>query len=254
MPDPAPPETAPRTVIVGDIHGCFDELEALLAHVGLRPTDRLVTIGDAIVKGPKPREVLDLLLGRPNTTCLMGNMEWRLLEEADSTKRLARLPPAYAETLQRLGAKRWRDYREAIADWPLHLDLGDVLCVHAGVRPGLAIEEHAPEDLVSLRQVEAPRANGKASQHRPWWELYAGPRTVVFGHTVFAEPLVTRWAIGLDTGCVYGGHLSALVLPGREIVRVPAQRVHWPQPSKAFLQRRNPHLDGRVPNAAPRSE
>jgi serine/threonine protein phosphatase 1 len=230
-----------RTVVVGDIHGCFAELMDLTERVGLRPADHLVAIGDAIVKGPQPREVVEFLLDRPNTTCLIGNMEWRLLEEATS-KKLHRLPSAYIETLEALGTKRWKQCLDRLADWPLSLDLGEAVAVHAGVRPGVPLDEQRPHDLVHIRHVEVSKENGRPAGSRPWWRLYEGPKLVLFGHTVFPEPLVTPFAIGLDTGCVYGGHLSACILPGREIVQVPARTVHWPKASKAFVQKKNPLL------------
>jgi hypothetical protein len=72
------------------------------------------------------------------------------------------------------------------------------------------------------------------AESRPWWEFYQGPPVVIFGHSVLPAPLVTEWAIGLDTGCVYGGHLTALVLPERKIVQVPARAVYHRSAPQGF--------------------
>jgi hypothetical protein len=226
---------AGRTVIVGDVHGCFDELTDLFEKVRLQPADHLVMIGDTVVKGPKPREVLRCVLARPRTTCLLGNMEWRLLEACDRGLQ-HRLPRAHLETLQTLQGG-WDEIEASMRTWPLTLDLGDVLCIHAGLRPGRSLAEQTLHDLLHLRRVKVGGVCGPTTA-KPWWELHSGPPTVVFGHSVLAAPLVTRWTIGIDTGCVYGGHLTAITLPDREIIQVPARATHFSIVPRALERRR----------------
>jgi hypothetical protein len=158
---------AGRTVIVGDVHGCFDELTDLFEKVRLQPADHLVMIGDTVVKGPKPREVLRCVLARPRTTCLLGNMEWRLLEACDRGLQ-HRLPRAHLETLQTLQGG-WDEIEASMRTWPLTLDLGDVLCIHAGLRPGRSLAEQPLHDLLHLRRVKVGGVCGPTTA-KPWWE------------------------------------------------------------------------------------
>ena len=68
-----------------------------------------------------------------------------------------------------------------------------------------------------------------------WFESYEGPPRVFFGHTVLAEPLVTEWAVGLDTGCVHGGKLTAYDCETEEVVSVPAERTYRPRSDDKVL-------------------
>lgn len=213
-----------RTIIVGDIHGCIDELRDLLSAVALRPEDHLVTLGDTISKGPDSRGVLEFLLTRPRTTCLLGNMEWRLLQ-ADREDCLHTLPEALRETLESFG-REWPRLREAMRRWPLWHSEVEHLCVHAGLRPGRRLEDQTAHDLLHIRRVKGRQGSCPVTLSKPWWELHTGPPVVVFGHTPMPSPLVSRWALGLDTGCVTGGHLTALVLPERRLIQVPARRAY----------------------------
>jgi hypothetical protein len=111
-----------------------------------------------------------------------------------------------------------------IARMPLYIELDAYLVVHAGIRPGRAINEQTLEDLTELRSVDGPTPGSRTGT--PWFECYDGEKKVIFGHWVFDSPLVRKNVIGLDTGCVYGGFLSAVVLPEQRIVSVPARRAY----------------------------
>jgi hypothetical protein len=104
---------------------------------------------------------------------------------------------------------------------PLWADLPEhgVRVVHAGVVPGIELDDVPPEALVKIRTIDAKgRWSDDADAGPVWGALYAGPPHVVFGHNAQAEPQLHAWATGLDTGCVYGGRLTALVLDKGEPV------------------------------------
>jgi diadenosine tetraphosphatase ApaH/serine/threonine PP2A family protein phosphatase len=113
---------------------------------------------------------------------------------------------------------------ERISRFPPYLDLGDYVVVHAGIRPGWPLEKQTLEDLTQLRVLND--ANTEGGVATPWYERYRGDKTVIFGHTVFATPLLNKNAIGIDTGCVYGGSLTAVVLPERRLVSMPAVKAY----------------------------
>jgi hypothetical protein len=111
--------------------------------------------------------------------------------------------------------------------------------VHAGVVPGIPFEEQDKRTLLRIRTVSA---NGEAEETSTgvlWGSRYKGPPHIVFGHNAARLPQVHRWATGLDTSCVYGGRLTALVLAEGEhvprdprecrahLVSVPARRVYY---------------------------
>ena len=215
--------SAPRTIVLGDVHGCLRELEALLRAAEACPSDRLVSVGDLIAKGPDSRGVLDWALETPNLDCVLGNHELRLLE-AWRRGRLPEAKPYDAETCRQLAPDYGR-YISFLSSWPSSVRGAGWFAVHAGFDPrGPALDRQPRERLASLRLLE--------DTGRPWYEQYAAPRLAVFGHTPRRDgPLVRDNAVGLDTGCVYGGRLTAIILPERRLVSVPARRAYRSKPS-----------------------
>jgi serine/threonine protein phosphatase 1 len=226
------PSRAGRTIVIGDVHGCSAELQDLLQELAVSPRDRLISVGDLLCKGPDSRGVLEWAMKAENLSCVLGNHELRFL----SAWRRGTLPNEKAhdaETCRQLGSG-YDAFMRFIETWPLSIARKDCLVVHAGFdprRPGLTGQ--SAELLTNIRRLEDTRA--------PWYEAYEGKRLVVFGHWARREPVVRDNAIGLDTGCVYGGRLTALILPERRLVSVPARAVYqakesWDEPAARALR------------------
>lgn len=209
-----------RTIVIGDIHGCYDELRELLERVGLSADDRVVCVGDLIVKGWKNREVLDLLMTDKRFSSVLGNHDRALLRYWRGEK--ARLKKEQDEARAELQSEQAR-YVAYLESLPLMIDLGSHLVVHAGVRPGVALDEQSAEDLTELRTLGG---NRKSREGTPWYEVYEGDKTVLFGHWPAGELRRGPRALGLDTGCVYGYQLTAYVIETEEVVRVQAHRAY----------------------------
>lgn len=199
-----------RLIVVGDVHGCSAELDSLLDRVGVAAGDTLAFVGDLVAKGPHSREVLRIAreLG---AKVALGNHEERLLEARRARREglpLPKLDTTHAALLDELDDEEWAQL-EAL---PLWLDLDPALrVVHAGVIPGLTMADQDPYHLTHLRSISD---DGKPSSKwgPPWGARYVGPPHIVFGHNARKDPQVHRDATGLDTGCVYGGELTAFVL------------------------------------------
>jgi hypothetical protein len=200
-----------RTVIVGDVHGCLRELEELLETVGYdAKVDRLVFVGDVIARGPDSRGVLDLVdsLG---ATVVRGNHEEKVLQ---GKRRPERIDGEHRRLAEKLSPRQWRQL-EAM---PLWLDLPEhaARVVHAGVIPGLPIQSTPREALLRIRSIDDGGWTDEKKRRAFWGERYVGPPHVLFGHNAMSEPQFHEWATGLDTGCVYGRRLTAMVLDGGE--------------------------------------
>jgi len=212
-----------RTVIVGDVHGCSSELETLLQHIEFAPrSDSLVLVGDVVARGPDSQGVLALMV-RLGATSVRGNHEGKLLGWRRRGKPLG---PDHDSLGRALSDDEWR----ILEAMPLWIDLPEhgLRVVHAGVVPGLDVDRCPPEALLKMRTVDAKgRWSDEPDAGVPWGALYEGPPHVVFGHHARAEPQVHPWATGIDTGCVYGGRLTALVLSkGEPVPRGAAVREH----------------------------
>lgn len=210
-----------RYFAVGDVHGCVEALKALLEILPIKwGEDFLIFLGDYIDRGPAPRAVLelvqDLVERYPQTVIpLKGNHEWMfnrylqgiepevfLYNGGETTLR------AYFENGRLVLPDKDRIFLTSL---PLYYETSDYLFVHAGIRPQVPLAQQKEEDLLWIREA-----------------FYAYPgrfeKVVVFGHTPFPEPLELEDRIGIDTGCVYGGNLSAVELPARKFYQVPCLR------------------------------
>ncbi|MFO0677291.1 MAG: metallophosphoesterase family protein [Polyangiaceae bacterium] len=210
-----------RTIIVGDVHGCRVELEALLDRVAFATGDRLVFVGDLVARGPDSLGVLDVAR-RTGAVIVRGNHEekllayraWKLEHERAGKKPKDDFPIGrmHLEIAESLRDVDWTLLETSPLTVPLPEH--DLLVVHAGLLPGIPIEAQKPRTLLHIRGVTS---RGEATDEKVgsnlWGSLYKGPPHVVFGHNALAEPQFHPWATGLDTSCVYGGRLTAMVLP-----------------------------------------
>ncbi|WP_019927497.1 metallophosphoesterase [Nocardia sp. BMG111209] len=207
-----------RTVVIGDIHGCFDELLELVADVGLGADDLLVGVGDLVDRGPKPYEVVDYFRTRPNSIALMGNHERKHVRGIFS----------YSQEITRLQAgDRYAGMVDWMRDLPYYYENDQVRVVHAGMLPGIPLAAQREEILSGttrgMRELDA------AFPGSSWHDHYTDDTPIAFGHLVVGStPLLRDDRIfGLDTGACHGGNLTAVSLPDRTIHSVPAQADHW---------------------------
>jgi hypothetical protein len=201
-----------RTVIVGDVHGCTGELEELLERTRFAEgADALVFVGDLVARGPDSLGAL-ALARRLGARVVRGNHENKLLAARHGGRPLG---PEHERVARSLSEEDWR----MIGAMPLWVDLPahGVRVVHAGVIPGVEVGDAPPDALLTMRTL---RSRGRWSDEPGagplWGTLYEGPPHVVFGHNARPDPQLHEWATGLDTGCVYGGRLTALVLEENE--------------------------------------
>lgn len=193
------------TLIVGDVHGCADELQALYELA--RPA-RVVSVGDLFTKGPDPVGVWRRIQAW-GARAVRGNHETALLQDPDRARRLG-LPPAALDWMALL---------------PLVIELEDLglVVVHGGLHPELGIEGTDRRLATTLRRW--PDERDPAAPF--WWQLYQGPELVVYGHDAVRGLQDHRpRTLGLDTGCVYGGRLTGYIPEDGALVSVPAARVY----------------------------
>ena len=188
--------------VVGDVHGCPEPLDRLLSTLGVTDDDLVVFVGDLVRKGPDSAAVVDRVRSADNMFSVRGNNEEKLLRGEKSLDSLSDDDLAWIESL------------------PVAITIGENLIVHGGVDPRKPLAEHDVDDLQNTRSL----APGGSYDPPYWYEEYEGPSRVFFGHTVLDDPVVTESAVGLDTGCVYGGALSAYDLRAETVTAVPALR------------------------------
>lgn len=218
-----------RTIIVGDVHGCASELEAQLDRLAFSSGDRLVFVGDVVARGPDSLGVLDIVRST-GAILVRGNHEQKLLDWYDGRQRWLHGEGAAKPPIGKMHRDLARSLRPV--DWSLlrtsklslHLPEHDLLVVHAGLDPALPIERQSPDTLMRIRTV-VDLTKKRGERHVLWGARWTGPPHVVFGHNAAPGLQLHSWATGIDTGCVYGRMLTALVLqPDQKVPRSIAAR------------------------------
>ncbi len=217
-----------RLIFVGDIHGCYDELGELLQRVAPRAHDVVVSVGDIVTKGPAADRCLELWRER-GFLAVKGNNEIKVLKRAGPLLRF----------FARDRVVRRGDLLRFINSWPIVIDFPSlaIAAVHGGFLPQMRVNaetvENAKDEIVELRWIRKKDGEWKAIPKEKkkngdalWSEKWKGERFVVYGHTPLREPKFDARALGLDTGCVYGGSLTAAIFQNGEwsIESVKAKR------------------------------
>jgi serine/threonine protein phosphatase 1 len=190
-----------RLLAVGDIHGCRGLLEELMEKVQPTEDDQVVFLGDYIDRGPDSKGTIEYLIdfGKrfPRTVFLKGNHEDMFLDYLADRDPLNFLLNGGEKTLESYGGEEGipESHRRFLHGLETSFATDEFIFVHAGLRPGIPLEEQDEHDLIWIR--------GEFIHSEYDWG-----RTVVFGHTPQQEPLLTETRIGLDTGAVYGRYLT----------------------------------------------
>jgi serine/threonine protein phosphatase 1 len=201
--------------VIGDVHGCRETFAELLDVISPADDDLVVLVGDLVRKGPDSKGVIDIVRNRENVLSIRGNNEQKLI---DGRKQL---PSFSSEDIS---------FLESL---PLAIGWEGSLVVHGGIDPRKPITEHSPAELLTMRSLVS------GGYDRPYWfETRRESPRVFFGHTVLSEPFETDYAVGLDTGCVYGGRLTAYRCSTGEFISVEPQITHMDRSSDSIVDPR----------------
>jgi polynucleotide kinase-phosphatase len=229
--------------IIGDVHGCRAELETLLRELGWEglkhPEGRTaVFVGDLVDRGPDSPGVLRLVMDMVEAgtaVCVAGNHEQKLVRALNGRK--VKVAHGLQESLDQLAAQppefveRARTFMDGLLSH-YRLDGGRLVVAHAGLKEAYHGRASGRVRSFALYGDTTGETDEYGLPVRyPWADEYRGRAMVVYGHTPTIRPEWVNNTICLDTGCVFGGHLTALRYPEREIVQVPAEQV-WYEPAK----------------------
>ena len=233
--------------IIGDVHGCHTELQSLLEKLGyqesvtdtgrqyVHPEGRIaVFVGDLVDRGPGSDIVLELVMNMADAgdaLCVIGNHEDKLLRTMRGNP--TTVSHGLQETLDQL-AKRDEAFRARVNTFlrslPAHLMLdGENLAVaHAGITENyLGRFSHRVAQFCMYGETNGETDEWDLPVRVNWARNYRGRATVVYGHTPVEKAEFFNGTINVDTGCVFGGQLSALRYPENEVVSVPAQQTYY---------------------------
>jgi len=229
--------------IIGDVHGCFDELSALLQRLGYvdlqHPQGRkVVFLGDLVDRGPKTPEVLELVMTMVesgNALAVPGNHDIKLMRALQGKN--VKVTHGLAESLEQLG-QRTEEERTRVVKFidslisHYVLDDGKLVVAHAGMKGEMQGRGSGRvRDFALYGETTGETDDYGLPVRYNWAGDYRGRAMVVYGHTPVADPEWVNSTICIDTGCVFGGRLTALRYPERELVSVDAARMYY-EPAK----------------------
>ncbi|MGI8552098.1 MAG: polynucleotide kinase-phosphatase, partial [Dehalococcoidia bacterium] len=260
--------------IIGDVHGCFDELSELLVQLGyqIRPDDgdsecfgylvrppegrKAIFLGDLVDRGPNTPGVLRLVMSMVASKaalCVPGNHEAKLVRKLRGKN--VQVTHGLAESLQQL-EREPAEFRERLVAFLDGLvshyvpDDGKLVVAHAGMKqPFQGRGSGAVRDFALYGETTGETDEFGLPVRYPWAADYRGEAMVVYGHTPVPEPQWLNRTINIDTGCVFGGRLTALRYPEKEIVSVAARHTYY-EPARPFLSSE----DQAAPTADPRAQ
>lgn len=237
--------------IIGDVHGCFDELQDLMATLGysverngedfrvrVPESRKAIFLGDLVDRGPRIPDVLRLVMGMVEAgtaMCVPGNHDMKLLQKLRGKD--VKLAHGLADSVAQLEAES-PEFKRKIAEFldslisHYVLDEGKLVVAHAGMK-----EEMQGRGSGAIRSFALfGETTGETDEfglpvRYNWAADYRGRASVVYGHTPITEPQWLNRTINIDTGCVFGGKLTSLRYPEKEILSVPARRVYY-EPAK----------------------
>ena len=239
-----------RVLFVGDVHGCFDELQALIAEAGVTAgTDYILLAGDLINKGPKPLELIEWLRTTPRAYSVLGNHDHHVIKamQRQAANQLSHATQHFtydAQPHDYIAAHLTPEQQHYYLSLPLTIRLPCLhpphLLVHAGLVPGVPLDRQLPFDLMNIRNVlDDGSGSKKKTDGVNWVQRYGGEEgTIVFGHCAArGVQLVEKSSggsggggemlcVGLDSGCCYGKELSGWLLPDKRLVQVKAYRMY----------------------------
>ena len=212
-------------LIVGDVHGCYDEAKELMDTNGItRENTCVIFVGDLINKGPRSGKVIDYV--RENGWySVRGNHDEVSMLEYNLSK-----------TREPQEKYKWvTDLQQEQVDWlfelpyAIHIPTRQIIVAHAGILPEVPLDEQVPDAFLHIRCVK--RVGNKLEWTRKfledqelWGSVWSGPEHVYYGHDARRQFIEFPFATGLDSGCVYGLKLTAIYPSSRKVLRVKAHQ------------------------------
>ena len=221
-----------QTLVIGDIHGCFYELQALLDKSGLDDGDAIIAIGDMVDRGPETPQVVEFFQNMPTARAIMGNHERKHVRASRHEVKLS-----ISQQISQIQlSQKYPVALEWMASLPLFIELPEAILVHGYLEPGIDLEHQNPSVLCGTM---GGAKMLRERYDRPWYELCKSSKPVIIGHYNYSnsyQPFIYHEnVIGLDTDCVTGKALTGILLPAFQFVSVPSRGNLWAQVRQSYL-------------------
>lgn len=207
-----------KLIIYGDIHGCYNEFVSLREKINPQNSDLEVCVGDILTKGKHSVETLDFIM-KNNIKSVLGNHEEKLLRYLKHQTSPKKNPVKLTLDEENIIASLTEKHIKFLENMPLFLKFGTIVILHGGLQNRMSLDNLTKRDkekILRLRYIDQDEhfiAYGHEQEDSIFWaDIYDGSQGfVVYGHQWFKEVRKSPFALGIDTGCVYGNKLSAVI-------------------------------------------
>lgn len=243
-----------RYIIFTDTHGCIDEFKQLISLAKPKEDDIIISLGDNVDRGPSSAACLAYCIKIGARLCIANHenrlIRWKSKEESvikgivkNNDIKLSDIHKASITDIDNHPeSKRLWDYIQNKSENMIRFEVNGInyVCVHAGLHPIDGLSTH-PDSLMRIRKVDGASlrtlrlGTNEFDKGVYWADLWNGPERVVFGHNVFPEVANFSNAIGIDTGCVFGEKLTALIVNSdgtEETISVEAKKTYYKKRNK----------------------
>ena len=209
-----------RVIIYGDIHGCLDELKQLREKLDIKKSDIEISVGDILNKGPYLAHDMIRYMQEHHIDVVTGNNEAKALKQY---RKYRKSGESYLKTLRPFEMATVLSLQDEDAEYlqslPFFLRIENLTILHGGVTPQMKLDkldDAGKKELTLIRylnkKLEPIPWSDAENRYKFWTEVYDGREGfIVGGHHPFPEPKIDKYAMDIDTGCVYGGKLTAAV-------------------------------------------
>lgn len=229
-----------RTIVCGDIHGCYDEMIELLDRVKFGSDDLFVTVGDFMDRGPESWKVIRFIYDTPNVFSVLGNHERRIIGTVRGTSQ-----PAWSQkhSLSMIADEELPEWIAFMESFPAVIETPHALITHARLDPGKDVYSQDPYFTCAVggeNSVIEIDDNGVPIWFHDWERRHGVNRPICMGHIRYSRnDLVKGRLYALDDDVVKGGSLTAVVFPGHEIVSVRAKRNYYTESLQQWKEKNN---------------
>ena len=216
-----------RLIVYGDIHGCLDELVTLRLKVQPTTSDIEVCVGDIITKGYNSIGVLEYLIEH-NIKSVLGNHEDKLLRYLEHEKKTKKNPIKLDNDEKKIIKNLTKTHLKYLQSLPVFLKFSDITIVHGGLQNHTELSKLTKKAIQKVLRLRYVDENGdfvakdkENKKSRFWADVYDGNQGfVIHGHRWMPTVYIHQNAIGIDTGCVYGNKLTAIIIDSKEDYRI----------------------------------
>jgi predicted phosphodiesterase len=227
-----------RLIIYGDIHGCLDELIRLRDKIKPKKDDIEITVGDFLAKGPSSIRTLRYLKDN-NIQSVLGNHEYSVLRHYKNAIHDIELNRMHYDIANNLST----DDVEYLSSLPIYKRYGNITIIHGGVSKKYSLDNISKSDIekiISIRYIDkhyqAVNSSKETKEYKFWAKMYDGDKGfVIYGHTPFDKPQIDKHSLGIDTGCVMGHRLSAVVIDRIGLNNNPHYYIESIEASKKYI-------------------